>query len=225
MLPKKVANDIREGNKILPEYFESVTVFFSDIANFYMICKESNPIEIVNFLNEIYNAFDKVLDDYDVYKVETISDSYMVVSGLPEKNENRHAGEIATMALDLMSMVTVFEIPHIPKSTLQLRIGIHSGPVVSGVVGKLMPRYCLFGDTVNTASRMESSCYALRIQVSEVTAGILEELGGYTLESRGQINVKGRGMMTTFWLWGKDTFKKMLPDQSLALSLSKHKFK
>ncbi|XP_014779297.2 guanylate cyclase 2G [Octopus bimaculoides] len=149
----------------------------------------------------------------------------MVVSGLPEKNENRHAGEIATMALDLMSMVTVFEIPHMPKSTLQLRIGIHSGPVVSGVVGKLMPRYCLFGDTVNTASRMESSCYALRIQVSEATAGILEELGGYTLESRGEINVKGRGMMTTFWLWGKDTFNKMLPDQSLALRISKHKFK
>ncbi|XP_052827983.1 speract receptor-like [Octopus bimaculoides] len=225
MLPRKVANDIREGNKIYPEYFECVTVFFSDIANFSNICEESNAFEIVNFLNETYNAFDEVLDDYDVYKVETISDSYMVVSGLPEKNENRHAGEIATMALDLMSMVTVFEIPHMPKSTLQLRIGIHSGPVVSGVVGKLMPRYCLFGDTVNTASRMESSCYALRIQVSEATAGILEELGGYTLESRGQINVKGRGMMTTFWLWGKDTFRKMLPDQSLALSISKHKFK
>ncbi|CAI9730995.1 speract receptor-like [Octopus vulgaris] len=225
MLPRKVANDIREGNKIDPEYFECVTVFFSDIANFSNICEESNAFEIVDFLNETYNIFDEVLDDYDVYKVETISDSYMVVSGLPEKNENRHAGEIAKMALDLMSMVTVFEIPHMPKSTLQLRIGIHSGPVVSGVVGKLMPRYCLFGDTVNTASRMESSCYALRIQVSETTAGILEELGGYALESRGQINVKGRGMMTTYWLWGKDTFKKMLPDQSLALRLSKHKFK
>lgn len=225
MLPRKVANEVRQGNKIFPEYYECVTVFFSDIANFSNICEESNAFEIVDFLNETYNVFDEVLDDYDVYKVETISDSYMVVSGLPETNENRHAGEIATMALDLMSMVTVFEIPHMKKSTLQLRIGIHSGPVVSGVVGKLMPRYCLFGDTVNTASRMESSCYALRIQVSEATAAILEELGGYTLESRGQINVKGRGLMTTYWLWGRNTFKKLMPDQSLAMRVSKQKFK
>ncbi|GAB1605938.1 atrial natriuretic peptide receptor 1-like [Argonauta hians] len=224
MMPKKAAEELKKGRKIDPEQFDCVTISFSDIANFATVCEESTAIEIVDFLNELYFSFDIILDDYDVYKVETISDSYMVVSGLPERNGSRHASEIADMALDLMSMVRVFQIPHIPRATLQLRIGIHSGPVVSGVVGDLMPRYGLFGDTVNTASRMETSSYPLRIQVSETTASILEELGGYKMESRGKINVKGRGEMTAYWLWGNQVNKEQ-PHQSLAWSISKCKVK
>ncbi|CAI9730999.1 speract receptor-like [Octopus vulgaris] len=225
MLPPKVACELKQVGEVIPELFENATVFFSDIVNFGRICKESKPMEIVDFLNEVYKIFDSVLDGYDVYKVETISDSYMVVSGIPEKNGDRHAGEIATMALDLMSHVTLLHADPMETDVLQLRVGMHSGPVVSGVVGKLMPRYCLFGDTVNTASRMQSSSYALHIQVSETTATLLDTLGGYILESRGQRQVKGRGLMTTYWLWGKDTFMKELPDISLAVSLSQHKFK
>ena len=225
MLPPNVTSELKRGRKVLPESFECATVFFSDIVDFSRTCQQSSPLQIVALLNETYNVFDEVLDEYDVYKVETISDSYMVVSGVPMENENRHAGEICTMALDLMSTVTNFQIPHRPKATLQLRIGIHSGPVVAGVVGVLMPRYCLFGDTVNTASRMMSSSHALCIQISDNTAEILNELGGYDLECRGERQVKGRGLMTTYWLWGKDTFKKRLPDQSLAIPLSQHKFK
>ena len=225
MLPRKVTAELKLGRKVPPEIFPTATVFFSDIVDFAMICQESSPFQIVDFLNETYNAFDEVLDHYDVYKVETISDSYMVVSGVPESNGLKHASEISTMALDLMSTVTTFIIPHKPKATLQLRIGINSGPVVAGVVGILMPRYCLFGDTVNTASRMESSSQALHIQLSDTTADILDEMGGFELESRGKREVKGRGLMTTYWLWGKDGFNKPMPDQSQALSLSKHKFK
>lgn len=225
MLPRKVTAELKHGRKVPPEIFPTATVFFSDIVDFASICQESSPFQIVDFLNETYNAFDEVLDTYDVYKVETISDSYMVVSGVPERNGLQHASEIATMALNLMSTVTTFQIPHKPKATLQLRVGINSGPVVAGVVGMLMPRYCLFGDTVNTASRMESSSQALRIQLSESTAEILDELGGFHMESRGKREVKGRGLMSTYWLWGKDNFDMPLPDQSLALSLSQHKFK
>ncbi|XP_052827984.1 guanylate cyclase 2G-like [Octopus bimaculoides] len=225
MLPPKVASELKQAGKVIPELFECATVFFSDIVNFGRICRESKPMEIVDFLNEVYKIFDSVLDGYDVYKVETISDSYMVVSGIPEKNGDRHAGEIATMALDLMSHVTILHVDPMETDVLQLRVGMHSGPVVSGVVGKLMPRFCLFGDTVNTASRMQSSSYALHIQVSESTAAILDSLGGYKLECRGKREVRGRGVMTTYWLWGKDSFMKELPDISLAVPLSEHKFK
>ncbi|GAB1605939.1 atrial natriuretic peptide receptor 1-like [Argonauta hians] len=225
MLPPKVANEMKKGNVVEPELFECATILFSDIVNFARICRESKPIEIVDFLNEVYKMFDSVLDDYDVYKVESISDSYMVVSGLPETNGDRHAGEIATMALDLMAHVLGFKVYRIENKTLQLRIGIHSGAVVTGVVGRLMPRFCLFGDTVNTASRMQSSAYALRIHLSETTAALLQKTGGYKLESRGEREVKGRGKMTTYWLWGKVNFNKSLPPLSLAVPLEEHKLK
>lgn len=103
----------------------------------------------------------------------------MVVSGLPERNGDRHAGEIASMALHMLSAMMTFKIRHLPHEVMQLRIGLHSGPCVAGVVGLKMPRYCLFGDTVNIASRMESGGFALRVHVSQTTAEILQKLGGY----------------------------------------------
>lgn len=112
---------------------------------------------MVDFLNDLYSTFDRIIGFYDVYKVETIGDAYMVVSGLPERNGDDHAREIGLMALAILDAVHSFTIQHKPDYQLKLRIGIHSGPVCAGVVGQKMPHYCLFGDTVNTASRMEST--------------------------------------------------------------------
>uniref|UniRef100_A0A671U4B8 Guanylate cyclase n=1 Tax=Sparus aurata TaxID=8175 RepID=A0A671U4B8_SPAAU len=203
MLPKQVADDLRQGKPLQAQSYVSATIFFSDIVGFTQLSSSSTPYQVVDFLNKLYTTFDDIIDNYDVYKVETIGDAYMVVSGVPQENGILHAAEIASMALDLVGVCRTFRIPHKPNTQLQIRAGIHSGPVVAGVVGTKMPRYCLFGDTVNTASRMESNSLALKIQCSSSTFYLLEEIGGYMLECRGTLQVKGKGDMVTYWLEGK----------------------
>ncbi|MBN3297124.1 ANPRB protein, partial [Amia calva] len=154
MLPKPVADDLRQGYTTEAHSYSSATV---DIVGFTQLSGSSTPHQVVDFLNKLYTTFDDIIDNYDVYKVETIGDAYMVVSGVPDENGINHAGEIASMAVDLVNVCHTFKIPHKPDTQLKIRCGIHSGPVVAGVVGTKMPRYCLFGDTVNTASRMEST--------------------------------------------------------------------
>ncbi|KAF8786944.1 Guanylate cyclase 32E like protein [Argiope bruennichi] len=204
MLPKPVAEQLLRGEKVEAESFDSVTIYFSDIVGFTSLSAVSTPLQVVDLLNDLYTCFDSIIGNYDVYKVETIGDAYMVVSGLPIRNGDRHAGEIASLALRLREALETFEIRHRPNERLSLRIGINSGPCVAGVVGLKMPRYCLFGDTVNTASRMESTGEAMKIHVSEACKQILDKLGGYVLQERGLIPIKGKGEMRTYWLLGKE---------------------
>ncbi|XP_019626200.1 PREDICTED: atrial natriuretic peptide receptor 1-like [Branchiostoma belcheri] len=143
-------------------------------------------------------------------KVETVNDSYMVVSGIPDRNPD-HVDQVATMSLNLLSEAAQFTIRHLPSAQLLLRIGLHTGPCAAGVVGLSMPRYCLFGDTVNTASRMESNGRALRIHISTELKRALDEMGGFKVEHRGQMEIKGKGMQDTFWLVHKQGFHKPLP--------------
>ncbi|XP_013186534.2 receptor-type guanylate cyclase Gyc76C isoform X2 [Amyelois transitella] len=200
MLPKSVAHRLTTGEGVEPESFDSVTIYFSDIVGFTAMSAESTPLQVVNFLNDLYTVFDRVIRGYDVYKVETIGDAYMVVSGLPIRNQDRHVGEIASMALELLNAAKSHKISHRPNETLKLRIGIHTGAVVAGVVGLTMPRYCLFGDTVNTASRMESNGEPLRIHISPSCKAALDKIGGYIVEPRGTIPIKGKGQLQTYWL-------------------------
>ncbi|ELU15764.1 hypothetical protein CAPTEDRAFT_103534 [Capitella teleta] len=200
MLPESVAEQLKMGKKVEAEIFEGVTIYFSDIVGFTSLSSDSSPMQIVNLLNDLYTLFDDTIEKYDVYKVETIGDAYMVVSGVPKKNENRHVAEIASMALDLLSKVKEFKVRHRPDHHLCLRIGLHTGPCAAGVVGLTMPRYCLFGDTVNIASRMESNGQPHKIHLSSETREALSGFKGYVIEMRGQIEIKGMGPVVTYWL-------------------------
>ncbi|KAM8768119.1 retinal guanylyl cyclase 2 isoform 2-T2 [Acanthopagrus schlegelii] len=212
MLPPSVAEALKTGATVEPEYFDQVTIYFSDIVGFTTISSLSDPIEVVDLLNDLYSLFDAVLSNHDVYKVETIGDAYMVASGLPKRNGNKHAAEIANMSLNILSAVGTFHMQHMPDVPVRIRIGIHSGPCVAGVVGLTMPRYCLFGDTVNTASRMESTGLPYRIHVNMSTVKILHSLNeGYKIEVRGKTELKGKGIEETYWLVGKTNFTKPLP--------------
>ncbi|XP_078390228.1 atrial natriuretic peptide receptor 1-like [Cetorhinus maximus] len=203
ILPHSVAEQLKRGETVQAEAFDSVTIYFSDIVGFTAMSAESTPMQVVTLLNDLYTCFDAIIDNFDVYKVETIGDAYMVVSGLPERNGKLHAREVARMSLALLEAVKTFKTRHRPDQQLRLRIGIHTGPVCAGVVGLKMPRYCLFGDTVNTASRMESNGEALKIHMSSATKTVLEEFRCFELDLRGDIEMKGKGKMRTYWLLGE----------------------
>uniref|UniRef100_A0A4W4F921 Guanylate cyclase n=1 Tax=Electrophorus electricus TaxID=8005 RepID=A0A4W4F921_ELEEL len=212
MLPKSVALALKKGKPVTPEHFLEATLYFSDIVGFTTISALSEPIEVVDLLNDLYTLFDSIIGMHDVYKVETIGDAYMVASGVPIRNGNRHAAEMANMSLDILSCISTFKMRHMPGVKVKIRIGLHSGPVVAGVVGLTMPRYCLFGDTVNTASRMESTGLPYRIHVNQSTVRVLRELRlGYQIERRGKTELKGKGFEETFWLVGREGFTKPLP--------------
>uniref|UniRef100_A0A183U2B2 Guanylate cyclase domain-containing protein n=1 Tax=Toxocara canis TaxID=6265 RepID=A0A183U2B2_TOXCA len=173
MLPKQVAEKLKLGQSVSPESFESVTVFFSDVVKFTNLASRCTPLQVVNLLNDLYTMFDTIIDEHNVYKVETIGDGYLCVSGLPHRNGNEHARDIAEMSFSFLKNLETFR------------------PVVAGVVGLSMPRYCLFGDTVNTASRMESNGKPGRIHISAETNRYLTEIiGGYRTESRGEVIIK-----------------------------------
>ncbi|BFZ04948.1 hypothetical protein BsWGS_07987 [Bradybaena similaris] len=200
ILPRSVSEKLKQGQPVDPESYEMVSLYFSDIVGFTSLSAMSSPLEVVVLLNALYSRFDAAIENFDVYKVETIGDAYMVVSGLPLRNGKDHVLHIARLALQMLQEVARFKVPHEPEHKLQLRIGLHSGAVVAGVVGLKMPRYCLFGDTVNTASRMESNGKACKIHISESTKDLLDEMGRFETELRGDIEIKGKGVQRTYWL-------------------------
>nr|XP_006819915.1 PREDICTED: atrial natriuretic peptide receptor 1-like [Saccoglossus kowalevskii] len=214
MLPPSVAEQLKSGQQVHPETYDQVSIFFSDIVGFTVISSHSTPMQVVDLLNDLYTLFDEIIQRFDVYKVETIGDAYMVVSGLPNRNGFRHASEVANMSLVMLREISNFKIPHMPGDTLQLRIGIHTGPCAAGVVGLSMPRFCLFGDTVNVASRMESTGEALKIHCSKWTYNVLGYTGGYRWKERGDVEVQGKGKILTYWLLGRDTPYEKSNDQS-----------
>lgn len=192
ILPSSVANDLRLKRPVAAKKYEIVTVMFSGIVDFTHYCNQSSePMEIVELLNETYTKFDHLADkNNEVFKVETVGDKYMAVSGLPTRC-SRHATNIANLALDMSDIV---QEVNAGGKKIQITIGIHSGEVVAGVVGQKKPRYCLFGNTVNLTSRTETTGLRGKINVTEFTYRSLlcEPNHNFVFKKRGPVTMKGK---------------------------------
>ena len=170
MLPDHVAQALQEGRAVEPEFFDDCTILFSDIVGYTTISSAFAPKEIMSMLDRLYSAFDSLTKKHSLFKVETIGDAYMVVGNVPLPQSD-HAARVCRMALDMVERAGTIPVSLTDPSfgCINIRLGVNSGPVVASVVGDLNPRYALFGDTVNVASRMESSSQANMIQLSEST--------------------------------------------------------
>ena len=197
VLPAAIVLRLKRNEKNIAESFGEVTVMFADIVGFTELSSRVSATAVVEVLNDIFSAFDHLADRHGLEKIKTIGDAYMVVGGLPTPRSD-HAEAIAAMAIDMLQEIRRLSLVH--SEPFSIRIGIHTGPVVAGVIGLKKFIYDLWGDTVNIASRMESHGITGCIQVTAETYDILKDK--YTFQKRGAIQVKGKGYMITYLLTG-----------------------
>ncbi len=195
VLPAVIADRLKARPDTIADAFSEVSVLFADIVDFTRLSSNSSPHELVQLLNAVFTSFDHLAERHGLEKIKTIGDAYMVVGGLPTLRAG-HLEAVAEMALDMLKSLKHHRRPD--GKPLELRIGIHVGPAVAGVIGKNKFIYDLWGDTVNTASRMESHGGSGVIQVTEEVYRLLKDK--YVFEKRGTIQVKGKGELTTYFL-------------------------
>ena len=198
VLPESVATKLKSSTGIIAESFPNVSVLFADIVGFTELSSQHKPEELVKILNEIFSAFDALVEQHALEKIKTIGDAYMVVGGAPTPRSD-HAQAIVDLALGMLKAVAHYNEKN--KTAFAIRVGVNSGPVVAGVIGTKKFSYDLWGDTVNVASRMESHGLTNEIQVSESTHELLRDQ--YVFEDRGEIKIKGKQLMKTFLLKGR----------------------
>jgi len=193
ILPKPVADRLKKGESTIVDAFADVTVLFADLVDFTRLSANLSPTELVKSLNEIFSEFDQLVDARKLEKIKTVGDSYMAVGGLPTERSD-HAEAVVGLALDMQSAIAGINLRH--GSSFQLRIGIASGPVIAGIIGRRKFIYDLWGDTVNSASRMETQGPAGGIQVTQSTFDKIS--GAFECRERGLVEIKGKGGMPTY---------------------------
>lgn len=198
VLPRPIADRLKQGESSIVDTFPEVSVLFADLVGFTSMSIRIQPKVVVKLLDEIFSSFDDLAEKHGMEKIKTIGDAYMAVSGLPLPRMD-HAHATANMALDMIQALKDFN--HTKSTSLEMRIGINTGPVIAGIIGRKKFTYDLWGDCVNTASRMESHGEPGRIQITDSTQRLLQT--DYLTETRGQISIKGKGALTTHWLTGK----------------------
>jgi adenylate cyclase len=195
ILPGAIAQRLKTEPGIIADRFDSVSVLFSDIVGFTPLSETLSARQMVEWLNEVYSVFDTLVQDHDVEKIRTIGDGYMVVAGVPFPRDD-HAAALARLALDMKAHFAT--LPPVSGQRVNFRIGINSGPVVGGVIGTHKFQYDIWGDTVNTASRMESHGVPGRIHISTTTYELINQ--EFICKPRGTIDVKGKGEMETWFV-------------------------
>lgn len=193
VLPESVAVRLKKGEERIADAMENVTVVFTDLVGFTNMASRIDPERLVTVLNDVFGHFDQLAQNYRLEKIKTIGDAYMLVGGIPPC-EGNHAVRCMEFALRAMEFIEIYNLESV--ITLHLRIGLHTGPAVAGVIGQTRFTYDLWGDTVNTASRMEEMCEPDKIQVSQATFNLVQEY--YDFEPRGEVAVKGKGPMHAF---------------------------
>lgn len=199
ILPEEVAQELKAKGKADAKFFDEVTVLFTDFKDFTKVAEKMTANELVEEINTCFMAFDQIMDTYGIEKIKTIGDSYMCAGGLPVSNTT-HASDVVKAALDIQSFIQAHfqESLQKGKHSFQIRIGIHTGPVVAGIVGIKKFAYDIWGDTVNTASRMESSGEVGKVNISETTYQLVKDK--FICTHRGKINAKGKGEMDMYFV-------------------------
>ncbi len=200
ILPPSVTEKLKKKPGTIAERFESISILFADIVGFTNLATHMKPTEVVELLNQIFSSFDELIDRYGLEKIKTIGDAYMAAGGL-QADQNNHAEAIANLALDMQKKLIEFNAK--TPYEFDIRIGIHTGPAVAGVIGTKKFFYDIWGDSVNTASRMESQGLPGQIQTSQETYQLLKD--NYSFKERGTISVKGKGPMKTYLLQTKES--------------------
>jgi class 3 adenylate cyclase/CheY-like chemotaxis protein len=199
ILPGTIAGRLKGGEKTIANGHQTVSVMFADLCGFTALSRKTTPADLVTMLNGIFTSFDTIVEKHGVEKIKTIGDCYMLVGGLPTHRED-HAQVVADVALEMVQALN--HLNQMNGTELAMRIGIHTGPVVAGVIGKIKFTYDLWGDTVNVASRMESSGAPGKVHLSEQTQSALGK--DFILEERGMVECKGLGQVKTFFLTGRN---------------------
>jgi guanylate cyclase len=198
ILPRPIADKLKAETRTIADQFSSASILFADVVDFTPLSEHLAPAEVVGVLDRLFSHFDVLVEGYGVEKIKTIGDCYMVAAGVPSPRPD-HARALALMALDMQAAMR--SVDEIGQLGLGLRVGINSGPVVAGVIGRKRFLYDLWGDAVNTASRMESQGTSGRIQITRATKELLEN--EFVCEPRGTISVKGKGEMEAWYLVGR----------------------